>query len=169
MGTSGIGMKNTAAPFKSPIRAMRAVFHYDDAISPDQRYLVYINPVAPLSNTREIHLARMDGTKDVVFQVGYVPEVMGWAPDGVHFIYSTRRFSPWLGSLCGASTRLTDTDQAGSIEWVDSQRFLFVTNGDGDVGELRLGRVGGPSIMIGNYNAPFARYEFNREPEATGF
>ena len=53
--------------------------------------------------------------------------------------------------------------------WVDSEYFLFVKGGYGDLtAELRLGQVAGSSLLIGPFNGESAQYQFDRDEEALG-
>ena len=87
----------------------------------------------------------------------------GWAPDGVHFVFGqdeTR--SLYLGSLCGAPQPLLDPPVAPiwHFTWVDPQRFVFMSGGDGATGrELRLGTVGDGSLLLGPLDGDYATYQ----------
>jgi hypothetical protein len=136
------------------------------SVSPNREYLAYLKAPQPRSNDRELHLAKIDGTEDLVYTQGYALEFLVWAPDGVHFIfdqYSIR--APQWGSVCGGSQALLDPPvmPVSSLTWVDRERFLFVTNG-----ELRLGQVRGGSLAIGPFSGDYASYQFNREQAALG-
>ncbi len=136
------------------------------SISPSQEYMTYLRRTEPMSNHFELHLAKIDGSKDVVYAQGHMMEFVGWAPDGVHFIFDQYSIqAPQLGSVCGGSEPLLNPPVvlASRIAWVDAAHFLFVSEG-----ELRLGEVGGGSTLIGPFNEENAYYQFDRDEEALG-
>jgi hypothetical protein len=144
----------------SPARQLRtlSMVPYTHAISPNQAYLAYLLGPQPMSNNRELHLATVDGSRDVVYARGHALEFGGWAPDGVHFVYTLASVgAPQWGSLCGGPQPLLDPQErrAGGITWVDAARFLFVAND-----ELRLGQFGNGSILIGQIKDGY--FEFDR-------
>ena len=126
---------------------------------------------APDSNELTLHLASFDGTQDLAYAQGEGMEGLGWAPDGFHFlIWQNTTNDPQLGSLCGGSQPLLDppVSPVRDIEWVDTSHFLFVAGAYGDPGaELRLGGVGGGSILIGKIGSP-AYYQFVPDNAALG-
>jgi hypothetical protein len=74
---------------------------------------------------------------------------MGWAPDSKHFLLNLSKEDPRLEVpyLCAAGEqpiKLTDTDDANAVVWVDAERVLFDRRGM----SLHLQRVGAPSILV---------------------
>jgi hypothetical protein len=136
-------------------------------LSPDQVYLAYWKQVEPMSNRRELHLAKFDGSKNTIYSVSSLVEIFGWTPDGVHIAYTDAENGAQLGSLCGPAIPLTDDASARQVSWVDDRRFLFV-GGTQERPELRLGQTGGPSILIGPFWGNDASYQFNLERGAVG-
>ena len=136
-------------------------------LSQNQATLVYWRQVEPMSNMREMHLARFDGSKISLYSVSNLLDIFGWAPDGVHIAYTDADNEAQLGSLCGAAIPLTDVPSARQLSWVDGKRFLFVS-GPQDRPELRLGQIGGPSVLIGPFTGEFASYQYNAEKAALG-
>jgi len=136
-------------------------------LSPDQANLAYWRQVEPMSNVREMHLARFDGSRNVVYSISNLVDIFGWAPDGVHIAYTDADNGAQLGSLCGAAVPLTDVASARQLSWVDGKRFLFVS-GPQERPELRLGQIGGLSVLIGPFTGNHASYQFNAEKAAVG-
>ena len=141
---------------------------------PNQAYhLVYLKPLRPRTSNLELHLATFDGSKDIVYLAQYGLSFHDWHPDSYHFVYYQNGiFRPYLGSVCGSSVPLlgpADTP-APQIEWVDAARFLFIRELDPyrHQRELRLGQIGGPSILIGPFNGETQRYFFNLEEAPLG-
>ncbi len=141
-------------------------FPLDVHLSPNQQYIAFWKPIQPMSNTRELHLAKFDGTREIIYYTAHVLEFGGWAPDSVHFVFT---YGPsdraQLGQICGGFAPLTDAPSTGGIDWVDSTRFLFI-GPDG----LYLGGVGGTSILIGRSacKRECGSLQFNRDPAALG-
>jgi Tol biopolymer transport system component len=128
---------------------------YYSFISPNQEDIAYLRRARPESNDYELHLAKFDGSQDVIYTTGYYLNFQGWSPDSFHFVYGQTNLGfPFLGSLCGGAVPLVAPNEtpASQITWVDASRFLFVSGGEGQPRELRLGQVGGASILIGPYN-----------------
>jgi len=133
------------------------------SLSPDQRYLAYRKASKPLSNDWVLHLATFDGRLDIVYAQGNLMDFWGWSPDGVHFVYGqdTTR-APYLGSVCGGAQPLLDPPvfPIWQITWVDPDRFVFTSGGDGPTdSELRLGTVGNGSLRIGSQQGDYASYQ----------
>jgi hypothetical protein len=143
-------------------------------VSPDLQYIIYTRMDAPNSNERTLHLATFDGKQDLAYAQGEGMEGLGWAPDGFHFLFwqnTTYAPPPQLGSLCGGSQSLLEPSlfPIRDIEWVDATHFLFDYGAYGDPNaELRLGEVGGASILIGKYVGTFSYYQFVPDDAALG-
>ena len=108
-----------------------------------------------MSNDHELHLAKFDGSQDVLYAAGYHLYFQGWSPDSFHFVFGQFNLNqPYLGSLCGGRFHwsIPAKHPLPEITWVDADRFLFVSGGEGQPHQLRLGQVGGASIMIGPFN-----------------
>lgn len=141
-------------------------------LSPDQRFLAYRYPADQESNDWELRLAALDGSREVVYARGQVMDFWGWAPDGLHFVYGqdeTRLL--YLGSLCGAPQPLLDPPVAPiwHFTWVDPQRFVFMSGGDGPAeSELRLGAIGNSSLLIGPIHGDYSYYQIKPDEIALG-
>lgn len=137
------------------------------ALSPDLNYIASWRSHAPLSNRRDLYIARANGSDAGVYYTGHLIEVLGWAPDSRHFIFwSAPRRAPQLGHICGGFSPLTDTPRAIEVRWVDRLRFLFVSPPERgqpyEQGpwELRLGTVGGASMVIVSIDDRVPAYDF---------
>ena len=139
---------------------------YFSSISPNQQYIAYLHRPNPMANDNELHLAKFDGSVDVIYATGYQLYFQGWTPDNFHFVYDLfATHQPELGSLCGDPVALVDKSEtpATQINWVDTTHFLFVIGQDGQPKELRLGQVGGESLLIGPFNGENAYYQIRQE------
>ncbi len=132
-----------------PVNQMSYTGPYGANLSPDGRQVVYLyhqrEPV-------EVHVVTADG-KDTTFgsyaSQSYVDlNFMGWAPDSKHFLLNLskdgRLMVPYLCAVGEQPVKLTDTDNALPVVWVDAQRVLFSSRGT----TLHLQRMGAPSILL---------------------
>jgi hypothetical protein len=119
------------------------------AFSPDRTRVAYWRAVAPQSNTRELHIAALDGSQQVIYDTGEVLEFLGWGPDSQAFVYVTGGAgeSPWnaqLAGICNDSVSLGLDFYPGNLTWLNPIRFLFEHRVDG-VFELYLGLAEEPA------------------------
>jgi hypothetical protein len=141
-------------------------------LSPDLRYLAYRYTVQSISNDWELHLATLDGSRDIVYAQGKLMAFWHWAPDGVHFVYGqdeTRALA--LGSVCGAPQPLLEppVSPIWHLTWVDPIHFVFMSGGDGPAeSELRLGTVGNDSLFIGPIHGDYAYYQIKPDNSTPG-
>jgi hypothetical protein len=128
-----------------PVKQMSYAGPYGANLSPDGRKVVYLyfqhEPI-------DVHVVAQDGKDTTYNSYSNVNlKFMGWTPDSQRFLLSLSkdaRFDvPYLCVLGEQSVKLTDTDYANAVNWVEAQRFLFVSGG-----ALRLQRVGEPSILV---------------------
>jgi hypothetical protein len=132
-----------------PVKQMSYTGPHGANLSPDGRTVVYLyhqrEPV-------EVHVVAADG-KDTTFgsyaSATYMNlNFMGWAPDSKHFLLNLSKDGrlnvPYLCAVGEQPVKLTDTDDAHAIAWVDAQRVLFASHGK----TLHLQRVGAPSILL---------------------
>ena len=136
-----------------PVKQMSYTGPYGESLSPDGRQVVYLyhqrEPV-------EVHVVAADG-KDTPFgsyaSASYKSlDFMGWAPDSKHFVLNLSKDGrvsvPFLCAVGEQPVKLTDTDNAGSVRWVDAQRVLFVNHGAPGGDALRIQRLGEPSVLV---------------------
>lgn len=136
-----------------PVKQMSYTGPYGENLSPDGRQVVYLyhqrEPV-------EVHVVAADG-KDTAFgsyaSASYMNiNFMGWSPDSKHFVLDLskdgRVSAPFLCAVGEQPVKLTDTDNAGSVRWVDAQRVLFVNHGTPAGDALRIQRLGEPSVLV---------------------
>ncbi len=133
----------------NPVKQMSYTGPHGANLSPDGRAVVYLyhqhDPV-------DVHIVTADG-KDTTFgsyaSQSYVNlNFIGWAPDSKHFLLNLgndgRLVAPYLCAVGEQPAKLTDTDDALPVVWVDAQRVLFASRGSA----LRLQRVGAPSVLL---------------------
>jgi putative hemolysin len=133
----------------NPVKQMSYTGPYGANLSPDGRAVVYLNyqhePV-------DVHIVTADG-KDTLLG-SYASQsysnlvFLGWAPDSEHFLLNLskdgRLVVPYLCAVDEQPAKLTDTDDALPVVWVDAQRVLFASHGK----TLHLQQMGVPSILL---------------------
>lgn len=143
-----------------PVKQMSYAGPYGTNLSPDGRKVVYIyGQLEPI----DVHVVAADGqdkTYNSYSSQSYVNlGVMGWTPDSKRFLLNLskdgRLAIPYLCAVGERPMKLTDTDYANSVSWVDSDRFLFVSGGT-----LRLQRVGEPSRLVDTVDASLYDYTY---------
>jgi hypothetical protein len=127
-----------------PVRQMSYTGPYNAHLSPDGHAVVYLND---RSQPVEVHVVTGDG-KDALFDTYANVNFMGWAPDSKHFLLDfskdLRLQLPYLCAIGEKPVKLTDTDDAEHVVWVDAQRMLYSSHALA----LHLQRVGAPSIVL---------------------
>ena len=117
-----------------PVKQMSYAGPYGANLSPDGRKVVYLySQHEPI----DVHVVAQDGkntTYNSYSSKSYVNlQFMGWAPDSKHFLLNLskdgRLHVPYLCAVGEQPVKLTDTDDAHAIVWVDAQRVLFVRRG----------------------------------------
>ena len=148
-----------------PVKQISYAGPYGANLAPDGRQVVYLyfqhEPV-------DVHVVSPDG-RDTLYD-SYVtatyPAInfMGWAPDSQHFLLNLspdgRLTVPYLAMLGEQPVKLTDTDNAGSVVWVDAERILFVSHGAPGGDALHLQRVGEPSMFLDTVHSSMFDYTF---------
>jgi hypothetical protein len=127
-----------------PVKQMVYTGPYGAHLSPDGSRVVYAyHQHAPV----DVHVVAADG-QDRAFGAYPSVDVIGWAPDGERFLLNLsddgRLVVPYLCALGQEPVKLTDTDDALPVVWVDAQRVLFASRGR----SLHLQRIGEPSILL---------------------
>jgi Tol biopolymer transport system component len=115
--------------------------------SPDLARVAYWS-APPQSNDRELHLANVDGSEDVLYVTAVIPEFHAWAPDSRHFVYSYgegEAVQTALGDLCADPVELADF-RAVPL-WVDDGRFLLAREQEGGL-ELHLANFAGETTLL---------------------
>jgi putative hemolysin len=130
------------------VKQMSYAGPYGANLSPDGRAVVYLyfqhEPV-------DVHIVTPDG-KDIPcgsYSSETYPAIgfLGWTPDSKSFLLNlssdARLMDPTLCSAGKSPAKLTDTEHAYPVVWVDAERILFISDGS-----LRLQRTGKPSVSL---------------------
>jgi Tol biopolymer transport system component len=131
-----------------PAKQMSYAGHCGAHLSPDGRTAVYLNERHEPIDVHVVAQNGQDTTYNSYSSKSYFNlQFMGWAPDSKHFLLNLspgRLEVPYLCAVGEQPVKLTDTDDANAIVWVDAQRVLFDRRGL----SLHLQRVGTPSILL---------------------
>ena len=125
------------------------------AISPDLHRIAYAKGPAD-QNTRELHLAAIDGSGDWIYSQASPLLFQSWSPDSSHFIYSVGvEQEAWIGSL-QEPPKVLDPSFLGaqSTTWTSDDQFLFWLPRENTF-ELNLGTLeGGIKRLDTVFSAP---------------
>jgi hypothetical protein len=110
------------------------------------------------SGTKELFLANADGSGATVYESGEL-EWYGWAPDGIHFVYS----------LGGPMNLILGKDGGGSIplatgidlRWINKSEYLYL---EGSLGSWSLikGGIGATPKTLASPSGDFISYSFSK-------
>ena len=133
------------------------------ALSPDLAQLAYVRQVGDAAeNRRELHIYQIDTGGDTTYLTEAHLIFAAWAADSSRFAFTTGENNrPYLGQIGETPQALTDTPSAFQIQWVDSDRFLFVSPSSPGF-ELRLGVIGSASALIATTENPLS-FDFTGE------
>lgn len=120
-------------------------------LSPDGTQVAYLRAAGGQAETNrnELHIASADGDQDVLYLTNDLLMFEGWAPDSQQFVFSVP-VDPvriYLGRVGETPQALNDTPNMLNVQWLDEDRFLFVTRTMESV-ELRQGSAGTSSQLI---------------------
>ena len=103
----------------------------------------------PFSNIRELHIASLDGSEHIVYEVGEVLEFLGWSPGDRHFVYGQwETGAGWLGDLCGDPQPLEAAGYPLFLQWLDITRYAFaVVNEASGMFEVYIGDWSGANTL----------------------
>jgi hypothetical protein len=116
----------------------------DHTFSPDLEQVAFmrVSPKGPL--VREMHIAGVNGTWDIVYGEGEQLAFWQWQPENNEpaFIF-LEQGRPFLGRLCldpiPLQPQAEPKDLARRIQWVDAQRYIYML----DDRTLNLGALDG--------------------------
>lgn len=137
-------------------------FSWNVTFSPDLSQAAFWRPITRTSNTRELHIASVDGAWDVIYATGHLIEFKGWAPDSRQFAYwyfDEQRL--YRGHLCQEPMPLVEEPPLGwsAVQWIDANRF-FLLGGQEGSHRLAIGRPALPATPVVEMDSPF--YQWNR-------
>ena len=127
-----------------PVRQMSYTGPYGASLAPNGQSVVYLDfRQQPI----DVHVVTADG-EDASYGSFANVSFMGWAPDSLHFLLNLssdqRLNEPFLCAVGEQPAKLTDTDDALPVDWIDAEHLLYASHGQA----LRFQRVGAPSILL---------------------
>ena len=137
-----------------------ALFGADTLISPDMSLVAYGQRVGPpANNTWDLHIAELNGASDVVFATGDL-RFVAWSPDSGWFVFTDNQVYK-VAQVGNGVWPMADTPPARDMEWVDSNRFIYLSGNSGSW-DLRMGSFSAPSIQIGTSSSSnFLAFDFS--------
>ncbi len=126
------------------------------SFSPDLQRIAYLRGERE-NNRFELHIARADGSADILYQVGNVAFI-SWAPDAQQFVFNSAGLM--LGHINREPVEVAEAANPGEVRWIDSARYLFVNFVPDEGVELRLGPTGGESQRLFVFGEGFPVYDF---------
>lgn len=99
--------------------------------SPDLSRLGYWK-APPESTTRELRLARVDGSEDFLYVTDFVIDFLSWSPDSQRFIYTIgegEAVTTVLGDICADPRPLADFHAYPM--WLEGNRFMALQETEG--------------------------------------
>jgi hypothetical protein len=130
-----------------------ALFGAETLISPDMSMVAYLQRVGlPQDNTWDLHIAELNGASDVVFTTGNL-RFMEWSPDSGWFVFIDNQVYK-VAQVGGGVWPLADTPPARDMEWIDENRFIYISGNSGSW-DLRMGSFSWASIQIGTSTADY--------------
>ena len=146
--------------------------------SPDQAEIAFYH-TPERSNEGVLVVANVRGEWQTVYDAGWGPRFLGWAPDGSRFAYVVgqgQRGLLRIGRLCERPSVFDGPAPAGDtpVRWIDGERFLYQTQyGSAGPTTLLLGALDGTVREIGQLSERQDSYAFSEigqyESEAFGF
>ena len=133
--------------------------------SPDRTRIAYFKEVGePSENLRALHVAKLDGSEDIVYHTAKQIDFGGWAPDSKRFVFSFGKSEDaQLGEPGRGFYPLTDVGGEKGVNWLDEDTFIFLAVKNGKWG-IYIGQPGGQGTLIdvlGKVDSFFPTYSFN--------
>jgi hypothetical protein len=142
-------------------------FSFPLTFSPDLERLAAVQEIGvPPENDYSLHVAKADGSEDVIYLEGGYIVFDSWSPDSQHFIFSITENVPayQLATVGGGFQPLiADPTVIINISWVDQDHYLYNQARDGTF-EIRLGNTDGTSTLIDTVDGFSAAYDFTGQP-----
>jgi hypothetical protein len=123
----------------------------DHAFSPDLDMVAFMRPSPKGLPLREMHIADVRNTWDIVYREGETLSFGQWNPSAetYQFIFSDGWADPGIGRLCLPAEPLPSVSGPGYTrrpQWVDAARYLYLALPQGD---LYLGSADGSQKLVG--------------------
>jgi len=126
-------------------------------ISPNLNRVVFMRDTAT-TNIRDLFLANTDGTGETLYATGEIYWV-GWAPDGIHFVYSLGGpMNLQLGTDGSADVPLST---GFNLRWINASEYLYL-NGSLGAWTLMMGELGMASTTLASPSGDFISYDFTQ-------
>ncbi len=116
---------------------------FEPLLSPDLEHVAFTRATAT-PNVWDLFIAQSNGAGETPVATGDV-QWAGWAPDGLHFVYSNGGpMNLQLGTLGGASVPLI---VGTGLKWINATDYLFLSGSSG-AWTLNHGNLGGATLPL---------------------
>lgn len=149
------GTPNLAATYPFDL----SLFFAGHVLSPDMQQIAYLQREgAPEANQWALHVARLGSSADRVLRTGSI-RFKSWSPGG-NWVTIEEDGEFLIGDINGSFRPMADVLPAIEVQWVDSERFLFLS-GDYEAMQLHLGSLSAPSLSIGEVTNNYIPFSFS--------
>jgi hypothetical protein len=124
------------------------------SLSPQLDRVAFTRPT-DVPNQRELFIANADGSEERLFDSGAI-NWEGWAPDGVHFVYSADDPTDLIVAVDGGTPlfNLNGVD----LHWIGEDQYLLLSGSPGNW-SIILGQLDGSREVISNPAGDFVDYD----------
>lgn len=130
--TRVIEVKANDASYTTPIDT-RMQYQYPMVLSPDFSFVAYTVITDPSIGAADLHIASMDGKKDVIYVPAKKTNQFSWSPDNRHFLFAyndDRVTVANLGEVDGAGTTIPQVTSMRGGGWIDATHYMIVDKAD---------------------------------------
>ncbi|HET7009288.1 MAG TPA: hypothetical protein VFI11_00810 [Anaerolineales bacterium] len=129
---------------------------HERLLAPDLAHVAFVRETAT-PNIEDLLVAAPDGTGETLVATGGI-QWEGWAPDGVHYVYSIGGpMNLQLGTVGGAPAPFVVGTDVG---WINATDYLYLT-GSAGAWTLHKGTLGGVSVPLASPAGDFVQFDFD--------
>ena len=108
-------------------------------------------------NQGELYIANVDGSEEMLIEAGAINWV-GWAPDGLHFVYS---IDDPIDLIIGVDRGEPSFTVKGlDLRWLSGEEYLLLSGSPGDW-RLIIGRIDGSENAISTPGGDFIDFDLS--------
>ena len=127
---------------------------FEPLLAPDLAHVAFTRPTAT-PNVWDLYIANPDGSGASLVATGGL-QWAGWAPDGVHFVYSIGGpMNLQLGTVGGAAVPLV---VGTGLTWINSTDYLYLSGSSG-AWTLNHGSLGAAAIPLMSPTGPTVHFD----------
>jgi len=127
------------------------------SLSPDLSRVAFLRETGT-PNVHNLIIANADGSGETIYATGQLGW-LGWAPDGMHFIFSEGTGNNVrLGALGSPPAALVTGTR---VRWLNGSEFLYLSGSPG-LWTLNRGTLGGGSVALVTLAGDYPAYDFDQ-------